>query len=47
MQAIQQHANGWLLLLTVAVALVASSGFDFVEALYHRPEPGVDIPGCT
>ena len=21
--------------------------FDFVEALYHRWEPGVDMPGCT
>jgi Domain of Unknown Function (DUF1206) len=47
LQAAQQNSKGWLLLLTLAVAFVASSVFDFVEAVYHRPEPGVDIPGCV
>ena len=36
-QAIQQTSKGWLLLLTLGVALAASSLFDFVEAFYHRP----------
>ena len=30
-------AEVWLLLLTLGVALAASSLFDFVEAFYHRP----------
>lgn len=47
LEATQQHATGWLLLLALAVAFIASAVFDFVEALYHRPEPGVDIPGCS
>jgi hypothetical protein len=37
LQAVQQHSKGWLLLLTLGVALSASAVFDFVEALYHRP----------
>jgi hypothetical protein len=37
LQAVQQNSNGWLLLLTLGVALAASAFFDFVEALHHRP----------
>ena len=37
LQAVQQNPKGWLLLLTLGVALTASSLFDFVEALYHSP----------
>ena len=37
LQAVQQNSKGWLLLLTLGVALAASSLFDFVEAFYHRP----------
>jgi hypothetical protein len=37
LQAVQQHSQGWLLLLTLGVAFAASAMFDFVEALYHRP----------
>ena len=37
LQAVQQHSKGWLLLLTLGVALAASAVFDFVEALYHSP----------
>jgi hypothetical protein len=37
LQAVQQNSKGWLLLLTLGVALAASAFFDFVEALYHRP----------
>jgi hypothetical protein len=47
MQTVQQNPKGWLLLLTLALAFVASALFDFVEALYHRPDPGLDIPGCS
>jgi hypothetical protein len=39
LQAVQQSPKGWLLLLTLAVAFAASSVFDVVEALYHRPAP--------
>src|SRR5204863_8832821 len=37
LRAVQQNSKGWLLLLTLGVALAASSLFDFVEAFYHRP----------
>src|SRR5438067_6872379 len=37
LQAVQQNSKGWLLLLTLGVALAASALFDFVEAFYHRP----------
>jgi hypothetical protein len=37
LQAAQQNPKGWLLLLTLGIALMASAVFDFVEALYHRP----------
>ena len=37
LHAVQQHSKGWLLLLTLGVALAASADFDFVEALYHSP----------
>jgi uncharacterized protein DUF1206 len=37
LQAVQQNSKGWLLLLTLGVALAASAFFDFVEAFYHRP----------
>ena len=47
LQSVQEHSKGWLLLLTLAVAFVASALFDFVEALYHRPDPAIDIPGCA
>jgi Domain of Unknown Function (DUF1206) len=47
LQTVQQNPKGWLLLLTLAVAFVASALFDFVEALYHRPDPGLDLPGCS
>jgi hypothetical protein len=47
LQAVQQHSEGWLLLLSLAVALTASALFDFVEALYHRPHPQLDVPGCS
>jgi hypothetical protein len=42
LQAVQQNPKGWLLLLTLGIALAASSLFDFVEALYHRPQLGDD-----
>jgi hypothetical protein len=41
LQAVQQNPKGWLLLLTLGIALVASAVFDFVGALYRRP--GLDI----
>jgi hypothetical protein len=37
LQAVQQNSKGWLLLLTLGIALAASALFDFVEAFYHRP----------
>jgi hypothetical protein len=37
LQEVQQHPRGWLLLLTLGIAFIASAVFDFVEALYHRP----------
>ena len=37
LQAVQQNSKGWLLLLTLGVALAASALFDFVEAFYHHP----------
>jgi Domain of Unknown Function (DUF1206) len=47
LQAVQQNSKGWLLLLTLALAFAASALFDFVEALYHRPEPGLELgPRC-
>lgn len=47
LQTVQQNPKGWLLLLTLALAFVASALFDFVEAFYHRPDPGLDVPGCS
>jgi hypothetical protein len=38
LQAVQQNSRGWLLLLPLGVAFAASALFDFVEALYHRPQ---------
>ena len=37
LQAVQQNSKGWVLLLTLGLALAASALFDFVEAFYHRP----------
>lgn len=37
LQAVQQHSQGWLLLLTLGIAFAASAFFDLVEAVYHRP----------
>jgi hypothetical protein len=47
LQAVQQNPKGWLLLLTLAIAFTASAAFDFVQALYHRPDPALDVPGCS
>jgi len=47
LQSVQQHSNGWLLLLALAFAFTASALFDFIQALFHRPEPGLDVPGCS
>src|SRR4051812_32638012 len=47
LQSVQQHSRGWLLLLALALAFAASALFDFIQALFHRPEPGLDIPGCS
>src|SRR5262249_36103771 len=38
LQTVQQTSRGWLLLLPLGVAFAASALFDFVEALYHRPQ---------
>ena len=38
LHAVQQNPKGWLLLLTLGIALAASAAFDFVEALYHSPK---------
>jgi hypothetical protein len=43
LQAVQQNPKGWLLLLTLGLALAASAVFDFVEALYHRPQLADDV----
>jgi hypothetical protein len=47
LQSVQEHSKGWLLLLPLAGAFAASAVFDFVQALFHRPDPGLDIPGCS
>ena len=47
LQSVQQHSKGWLLLLPLALAFAASAVFDFVQASFHRPDPGLDIPGCS
>jgi hypothetical protein len=47
LQSVQQDSSGWLLLLVLGLAFAASALFDFIQALYHRPEPGLDIPGCS
>src|SRR3954465_15370995 len=47
LQSVQQHSRGWFLLLALALAFAASALFDFIQALFHRPEPGLDIPGCA
>jgi hypothetical protein len=38
LQTVQQNSGGWLLLLPLGVAFAASAVFDFIEALYHRPQ---------
>jgi hypothetical protein len=47
LQNVHHHSKGWLLLLPLALAFAASAVFDFVQALYHRPDPALDIPGCS
>jgi hypothetical protein len=47
LQSVHHHSKGWLLLLPLALAFAASAVFDFVQALYHRPDPALDIPGCS
>lgn len=47
LQRVQEHSKGWLLLLPLALAFAASAVFDFIQALYHRPDPNLDIPGCS
>jgi hypothetical protein len=42
LQTVQQHSRGWLLLLPLGVAFAASAVFDFIEALYHRPQASTD-----
>ena len=44
LQAVQQNSQGWLLLLTLGLALAASAFFDFVEAFYHRPRLAAHVP---
>src|ERR1043166_3575338 len=38
LQTVQQNSRGWLLLLPLGIAFAASALFDFIEALYHRPD---------
>jgi hypothetical protein len=38
LQTVQQNSRGWLLLLPLGIAFAASALFDFIEALYHRPQ---------
>jgi hypothetical protein len=47
LQSVQEHAKGWLLLLPLALAFAASAIFDFVQALFHRPNPDVDLRGTN
>ena len=44
LQAVQQNPKGWLLLLTLGLALAASAFFDFVEAFYHRSRLAAHAP---
>ena len=37
LQTVQQNRYGWMLLLPLGVAFIASASFDFIEALYHEP----------
>jgi Domain of Unknown Function (DUF1206) len=39
-QEVQQNSRGWLLLLTLGIALAASAFFDFVEAFYQSTSDG-------
>ena len=47
LQSVQEHSKGWLLPLPLSLAFAASAVFDFVQAPYDRPDPDLDIPGCS